>query len=297
MTERVTSRSPQHLVVVGSINVDLTATVARLPHAGETVGGGRLRRDIGGKGANQAVAASRLGATVRMVGAVGDDADGRWARATIGAAGVDVEGVRTVDAPTGTALIAVDAVGENQIVVCGGANAEVAPGDGLAVGAGEGVLMQLELSLDVVRAVAASTPGLVALNAAPAQPLPDDLIERVDLFVVNESEYAAMPELRAARRVAVTYGAEGAAMLVGGEETVRVPAPSAQVVSTVGAGDAFSAALTLAILAGMPDEQALRTACAVGAAAVTHPSAQPPLDRLTTYASGTTGRSAGVTST
>ncbi|MGH3353547.1 MAG: ribokinase [Nocardioides sp.] len=280
----MTSHSPQDLVVVGSINVDLTATVERLPRAGETVAGGRLRRDVGGKGANQAVAASRLGARVRMVGAVGDDSDGRWALETIRGAGVDVEDVRTARSATGTALIAVDAAGENQIVVCGGANTEVDAG-GLTIAATEAVLMQLELSLDLVQEVAAQAPGFVALNAAPAQPLPEGLIERVDLFIVNESEYAAMPELRAARRVAVTFGAEGAAMLVGGEETARVPAPVvSNVVSSVGAGDAFSAALTLAVIAGAPDEQALRTACAVGAATVAHPSAQPPLARLETYA-------------
>ncbi|WP_143054902.1 ribokinase [Nocardioides luteus] len=277
-------RSPQDLVVVGSINVDLTALVERLPGAGETVGGGRLRRDVGGKGANQAVAASRLGARVRMVGAVGSDADGAWAVETIRDAGVDVADVETVGAPTGTALIAVDEAGENQIVVCGGANTLVGA-EGIAVGPGEAVLMQLELSLDVVRAVAERAPGFVALNAAPAQPLPADLVERVDLFIVNETEYAAIPELRAARRVAVTYGASGAAMFVDGLEVAKVPAaPVAEVVNTVGAGDAFSAALTLAILSGAPDEQALRTACAVGAAAVAHPSAQPPLDRLETYA-------------
>jgi len=276
-------RSPQDLVVVGSINVDLTALVERLPGAGETVGGGRLRRDVGGKGANQAVAASRLGARVRMVGAVGSDADGAWAVETIRTAGVDVAGIRVTDSPTGTALIAVDAAGENQIVVCSGANASFGA-DGISVGADEAVLMQLELSLEVVRAVAAQAPGFVALNAAPAQTLPGDLVERVDLFIVNETEYAAMPELRAARRVAVTYGAAGAAMFAEGAETARVPAaPVPDVVNTVGAGDAFSAALTLAIQAGTPDEQALRTACAVGAAAVAHPSAQPPLYPLETY--------------
>lgn len=278
------ARPSPELVVVGSINVDLTALVERLPAPGETVGGGRLRRDVGGKGANQAVAASRLGARVRMVGAVGADADGGWAVETIRSAGVDVEGVRTVDAATGTALIAVDEAGENQIVVCSGANALVEPGS-IAVAPGEAVLMQLELSLGVVRAVAGMTPGFVAVNAAPARELPEDLVGRVDLFIVNESEYAAMPELRAARRVAVTYGASGAAMLTDGVEVARVPAPPVpEVVSTVGAGDAFSAALTLAILAGAEDEQALRTACAVGAAAVAHPSAQPPLDTLAAYA-------------
>ncbi|WP_141781711.1 ribokinase [Nocardioides albertanoniae] len=279
----MTSRPPHDLVVVGSINVDLTATIERLPRAGETVAGGRLRRDVGGKGANQAVAASRLGARVRMVGAVGDDADGAWALETIRAAGVDVGGVRSLGSATGTALIAVDAAGENQIVVCGGANADVVA-DGVEISGSEAVLMQLELPIEVVAAVAASAPGLVVVNAAPAAAIAPELIERVDLFIVNEAEQAAMPELRAAERVAVTYGAQGAAMFVRGEETARVPAPRADVVSSVGAGDAFSAALTLALMASTPDEQALRTACAVGAAAVGHPSAQPPLGRLETYA-------------
>ncbi|MEI7057811.1 ribokinase [Nocardioides sp. CCNWLW239] len=275
----------QGLVVVGSINVDLTASVERLPGAGETVAGGRLRRDVGGKGANQAVAASRLGACVRMIGAVGPDADGGWAVETIRSAGVDVNGIAITDFPTGTALIAVDAAGENQIVVCGGANTQVDPG--IAIGADEAVLMQLELPLGVVRAVADRAQGFVALNAAPARSLSADLVERVDLVIVNETEYAAMPELRAARRVAVTYGAAGAAMFVDGVETTRVPSvPVTEVVSTVGAGDAFSAALTLAVLAGMSDQDALRTACAVGAAVVAYPGAQPPLRGLETYVTG-----------
>ncbi|NIG65221.1 PfkB family carbohydrate kinase [Microbacterium sp. Be9] len=106
------------LVVVGSANVDVTAFVDRLPTAGETVAGGRLSRDLGGKGANQAVAAAKLGGRVRMVGAVGDDADGTWTREEMIRAGVDVADLRTVDAPTGTALIVVDSDAEKKVVLC-----------------------------------------------------------------------------------------------------------------------------------------------------------------------------------
>src|SRR5690606_1590725 len=123
----MTPDAAPRIVVVGSINVDYTAHVERLPAAGETVGGGTLVRIAGGKGANQAAAAARLGGTVRMIGAVGDDADGPWSRQQLQAAGVDVGGVRTVDAPTGVALIGVDAHGENQIIVCPGANWHIDP--------------------------------------------------------------------------------------------------------------------------------------------------------------------------
>lgn len=270
------------LCVVGSINVDVTASVARLPEAGETVLGGALRRDAGGKGANQAVAAARLGARVRMIGAVGDDTDGRGMLQNLADAGVDAGGVWLGDSPTGTALIIVDATGENQIVVCAGANDDVAV-DGETFGDDEAVLVQLEIPMVTVSALAASVPGFFVVNAAPAQSLPPEVVARADLVIVNETEYALLPELSAARLVAVTYGAAGAALVRDGVEIARVPAPRVQSVSAVGAGDAFCAALTLALHAGWEPELALTAACAVGADAVTHPESQPPLRRLDTY--------------
>ncbi|MFJ3489882.1 ribokinase [Leifsonia aquatica] len=270
------------LVVVGSINVDVTAIADRLPTPGETIGGGLLQRHAGGKGANQAAAASRLGARVRMVGAVGDDADGEWMLDELREAGVDVGAVRTVAAATGTALIAVDHDGENQIVVCPGANAEVSLA-GVEVADDEVVLAQLEVELELVLELAARTHAFLALNAAPARSLPAELVERVDLFIVNESEYALMPELAKAERVAVTYGGEGAALYEKGTEVARVPAVPVQPVNTVGAGDAFCAALTMALTAGATPEEALRAACAVGAAAVAHPGSQPPFSPLAAY--------------
>jgi len=271
------------LCVVGSINIDVTASVRRLPGAGETVLGGTLRRDAGGKGANQAVAAARLGALVRMVGAVGDDEDGRAMLLNLREAGVDASGVWLGDAATGTALITVDAEGENQIVVCPGANDTVTIDD-VTFAADEAVLAQLEIPDATVAALADAVPGFLAVNAAPARPLPASLVERADLIIVNETEYALLPEVRAARRVAVTYGAAGAVILEQGVEVARAAAPSVRAVNSVGAGDAFCAALTLALHAGWEPERALRAACAVGADAVTHVGAQPPLRALGTYA-------------
>lgn len=270
------------LVVVGSANVDLTAFVDRLPTAGETVAGGRLSRDLGGKGANQAVAAAKLGGRVRMVGAVGADADGAWMRDELGHAGVDTADLRTVSAPTGTALIVVGADAENQIAVCPGAN-ELVSLEGVAVGPDEAVLLQLEIAMSVVESVVARAEGFVAVNAAPVQPLPDALLQRVDLFIVNETERELMPELADAALVAVTYGAAGAALFRGGEEIARADGVPTRALNTVGAGDAFCAALVLALQSGLPPQSALQTACAVGAAAVAHLSSQPPFDPLARY--------------
>lgn len=270
------------IVVVGSINVDITAQVERLPAPGETVGGGTLARIAGGKGANQAAAAARLGGRVRMVGAVGDDADGRWVLAQLTAAGVDATGVKTVGAATGVALIGVDAHGENQIIVCPGANDLIDLADA-GIAPDEAVITQLELPIETVVAVARRSPGFLAVNASPAQSLPESLVERADLFVVNESEYGRMPQLHVARRVAVTYGAAGAALFAAGVEVARAAGRAADVVSTVGAGDAFCAALVLALRRGASDQAALETACAVGAAAVEHEASQPPFQPIEAY--------------
>ncbi|MRX44801.1 PfkB family carbohydrate kinase [Agromyces kandeliae] len=273
------------LAVVGSLNVDVVATAPRLPAPGETIGDGVLRREPGGKGANQAAAAARLGAVTRMFGCVGRDADGDLLVGALGAAGVDVAGIGRADAATGTAIIMVDAAGENSIVVCPGANAAV-DSDAIGIGGDEAVLMQLEVPLEVVRRVATSAPGFVALNAAPARSIPTDLVERVDLFVVNETEYGLIPELAGARRVVVTLGADGAELRERGEVVARAAGiPPAAVRSTVGAGDAFAAALVVALLEGDEPAAALGVACRVGSAAVEHLAAQPPFDRLDHYRS------------
>lgn len=284
--------APPPLTVVGSINLDLTAVGERLPEAGETVGGATLVRQTGGKGANQAVAAARLAGRSRFVGAVGDDADGARMLAELAEAGVDVAAVTTVDAPTGTALIVVDAAGENQIAVCPGANALVDVAD-VAFADDETVLCQLEIELDVVLAAARRHRGYFALNAAPARSLPAELIERCDLIIVNESEYALIPELAEAALVAVTYGGEGSALYRRGERIAAAPSIPTQVVNTVGAGDAFCAALVLALRGGYDEATALTLANAVGAHAVADSAAQPRFERLDHYlpeGAETTGR-------
>lgn len=270
------------LTVVGSINIDVIATSARLPQAGETVSGGVLTRNAGGKGANQAAAAARLGARTRMIGAVGDDADGIAMLDALREARVDISGVSTSALVTGTAMIMVDADGENQISVCDGANATVSVDDVEFV-PNEAVLVQLEIPMSTVIEAARHCRGYFALNAAPAARLPRELIERADLIIVNETEFALNPELRTAALVAVTYGAHGAAILVYGEQTAFAPALATDVVSTVGAGDAFCAALTISLCSGAAHSDALRTANAVGAAVVADAHAQPQLETISTY--------------
>lgn len=271
------------VAVVGSTNVDLIARSRRLPGPGETVGDATFERSPGGKGANQAVAASRLGAPTRIIGAVGDDPDGAWMLRVLADAGVGTADMVTTQGATGAALIVIDAEGENQIVVCPGANNAITL-EGVSFTREEIVLAQLEIPSAIITRLATDVPGYLAINAAPARPLLASVIDRADLIVVNESEYALQPELRQAQCVAVTYGAGGAVILEQGRETARASSPKVAAVSTVGAGDAFCAALVIALGHGVAREQALRTACAVGAAAVTVAASQPRLDRLETYA-------------
>jgi len=243
---------PVELTVVGSINLDLVARVERLPRAGETVGGRDVVRVPGGKGANQAVAAARLGARVRMVGAVGSDPLAGEALAGLTAAGVELDLTRA--GTTGVALILVDAGGENQIVVVPGANADVAP-----TSPGGAVLCQLEVP-DAVVAAAARKAAFFALNAAPARPI--DL--EPDLLIVNELEHEVVSR---GKLVAVTYGARGAALFEGGREIARAPPPPVDAVDGTAAGDAFAACLVVSLLEGRERNEALVRACAAGAIA------------------------------
>ncbi|HKU09620.1 MAG TPA: ribokinase [Sinomonas sp.] len=279
---------PRPLVILGSINLDLIATAARLPRPGETVGGGILTRQPGGKGANQAAAAARLDGCSRLVGAVGDDGPGREMLAALTAIGVDTGGVAVREDPTGTALILVDALGENEIVVCPGANSHVTL-DGIRLDHDDLLLCQLEVGIDVVLAASRRHPGFLALNATPAQRLPEELVRRCDLVIVNETEYASIPELTDAGLVAVTFGAEGSALFEEGKLVARAPGEKADVVNTIGAGDAFCAALVLALRAKMAYAEALAVANRVGAHAVTQAASQPALSPLSHYLMGAAG--------
>ncbi|BBY46688.1 ribokinase (plasmid) [Mycolicibacterium arabiense] len=277
--------SGQSLTVVGSINEDITAVGERLPRPGETVSTSELLRTSGGKGANQAAAAARLGGRVRMIGARGDDEAGRRSVAALQHAGVDVTGVRVVDQVTGTALIVVDAAGENQIAIAAGANDQVIVDDSIDEAAA--VLCQLEIPMQTIVDICSRANGFVAINAAPARPLPAAVIERCDLFIVNQEERAALPELARARTVAVTEGAAGAVLLRDDVEVARRSPPPTEVVSTVGAGDSFCAAIVLAMMSGYTDAEALEISCAVGAAAVASPCTQPAFNPLHHYLHGT----------
>jgi ribokinase len=256
------------VVVVGSVNLDLVARVERLPRPGETVTGLSFDRVPGGKGANQAVAAAQLGAEVSFHGAVGDDAFAEEALAGLYEAGVELHVERLLT--TGVALIFVDAEGENQIVVVPGANAAVAPAQ-----EGGNVLCQLEVPLETV-AKEAATAEFFCLNAAPARPLPRELLDQVDLLVVNRYELEALGE-EPPGLVALTLGSEGAVLLEGGEEVVRAEPPPVEAVDGTAAGDAFTACLVVSLLEGRPREESLRRACAAGAVAASRFGAQPSL--------------------
>ena len=258
---------PPDLTVVGSVNLDLVARCERLPRPGETLTDATFARYPGGKGANQAVAAARLGARVAFVGAVGEDDYAEEALAGLREAGVET--VLQRRGTTGVALILVDAEGENAIVVAPGANAELR--DPQAAGA---VLCQLEIPVETV-AMAAERADRFFLNAAPAKPLPTELVRAAELVVVNRYELEALPETP--RLTALTLGAEGAVLLVGGEEVARASAPSVTAVDGTAAGDAFTACLVVSLLEERDREEALRRACAAGAIAASRPGAQPSL--------------------
>ena len=267
------------ITVVGSINLDFVAAAPKLPRAGETVTGATLARHPGGKGANQALAARRLGAAVRLIGRVGDDAMADEATALLDADGVDLSELeRDAEAPTGVALIAVEPHGENQIVVAAGANHRVGPGQ-LPQRLEGPLVLQLELPIETVEAAVGRASDFVCVNLAPAQPVSDLMLRRADLIVVNEGEAAFYGEAlhHGGGRVVVTKGARGAVMYEGGEAVAEARPPHVRAVDATGAGDAFVGAITVALLEGMAPEAALRFACAAGALAATRPGAQPSL--------------------
>src|SRR4051812_9160738 len=271
---------PGTVGVVGSINAHLAGTLDRLPAPGETVIGGRFGRHGGGKGANQAVAASRAGARVRFVGAVGDDDFGAAAIDELRSEGIDVGAIaRLRDEPTGVALIAVDRAGDNQIAVASGANACV---DGTAVGtlqADDVCLLGFEVPDAAVVAgarAAAASGARIVLNPAPARPIPEAVVAARPVLTPNAHEAEALGGAAAlARRgpVIVTLGADGALLLDGDRET-PLHAPAVEVVDTTGAGDAFNGVLAAGLAAGLDPEDAARPAVDAATASVRVPGAR-----------------------
>jgi ribokinase len=265
---------PPRITIVGSVNLDLVARVERLPAAGETLSGAAFERIPGGKGANQAVAAARLGAEVRFVGCVGPDPFAAEAVQALDEARVDLSRLKVTDeAPTGVALILVTADGENQIVVAPGANSVLAPED-VDLGEHDAVLAQLEVPPETV-AAAAATEELFVLNAAPARDVPAELVRGAHLVVVNRHELEALPVQDG--YIALTLGEEGAVLLEGGREVARAAPPPVDAVDGTAAGDAFTACLVVSLLEGRPREEALVRACAAGALTASRPGAQPSL--------------------
>ncbi|RZB14678.1 ribokinase [Streptomyces sp. F001] len=283
------------LLVVGSANADLVIGVERRPAAGETVLGSDLAVHPGGKGANQAVAAARLGARTALLARVGDDAHGRLLLDSQRAAGVDTVGVLVGGAPTGVALITVDPSGDNSIVVSPGANGKLTPEDVRAAGslfhASRVVSAQLEIPLEtVVEAVRSMGPdSRFVLNPSPPRPLPQEVLAACDPLILNEHEakvilgdalvgddpadWARILLARGPRSVVVTLGAEGS-LVASAEGVTRVPSMKVDAVDTTGAGDAFTAALAWKLGAGASLAEAAAYAARVGAAAVTKQGAQ-----------------------
>lgn len=294
------------VIVVGSVNVDLVVTSDRLPAPGETVIGGRFSQHHGGKGGNQAVAAARLGADVRFVGAVGDDPFGTQARAALAAEGVDLAELRTLpDEATGVALILVDGRGENSISVASGANAAVTPAQVeaafAAIGPGPGDVVLVGHEVPTGSAQAALTLGRAAgattiLNPAPATGLSTATLAGADIVTPNDGELAVLRgalggtvessdgaagtdivavllAAGAGRAYLVSLGAAGA-RLTSPDGTIAIPALRVEAVDTVGAGDTLNGALASGLAAGLDLETAARRAVAAASLAVTRAGAR-----------------------
>lgn len=287
---------PIDVCVVGSANLDYVVGVPRHPVAGETVLGGDHVRIPGGKGANQAVAAARLGRKVGFIGCVGDDPAGQHLRAALDGDGVDTSHLRTVPgAPSGVAFISVGPDGDNSIIVSPGANGLVAEAD---LAAGNAMLehaavtlLQLEIPIDTVTEAAEAAGGLVILNPAPAQALTSRILESVDVLVPNETELALLSgsapattfdelvdqaRLLPAARTVVTLGAQGA-LLVDETDVFHQSAPAVNAVDTTAAGDSFCGALADVLASGGSLTDAMAWGVMVGAATTLRVGAQTSL--------------------
>lgn len=269
----------QTIVIVGSLNADLVVRTERFPKPGETLHGSDLAILPGGKSANQAVAAGRLGGTVRMIGAVGDDGNGALLRDSVAAAGADTTHVAVREGvATGTAVITVDAAGENTIVISAGANGTLTPDDVPADAFDDaGVLgLCLEVSIDVVLAAAraAHAAGVTVLtNLSPFGDVPAELLELTDVLLVNEHEAESLGDHGVARSI-VTRGGSGCVVHDGEADPVSIDAVRVEPVDTTGCGDAFMGSVALRLAAGDSLVDAARFAVGVGAYAATKAGAQ-----------------------
>lgn len=279
---------PPRIVVAGSANMDLVGLAPKLPRPGETVLGDDFVMTPGGKGANQAIAAVRAGGDVAFLGAIGSDAFGVTINARLAASGVDTQRVRTTYGSSGVAVIMVDRAGENSILVSPGANStfvSLTEAEIAAIADADVLVCQQEIPAATVTAAARAARAAgtrVVLNAAPARELSPDLLDATDLLVVNQVEARAIaPDVEAlltkVPRVVMTLGGDGAIYADRDGADVRIPAFRVKVVDTTAAGDAFTGALAVAWGEGRDLADAVRWACAAGAACVRKVGAFPSL--------------------
>jgi len=269
------------VVVVGSCNLDLVSTTSHLPSPGETLRAVSFAEHAGGKGLNQAVACARMGARTAFIGCVGNDSAGTMLRDLLNAEGIDTSQLVSVDAPTGSAFITVDASGENTIVIVAGANAHVGQTE-ITIPSSKVLLAQLEIPIDVVTQVFAKAPNVITvLNPAPAAPLSAGLLSLCDIAVPNETEPVALGGtqflLRAGVTTVVTTLGERGAEISDNTTTVEVAPYPIHAIDTVGAGDAFVGALCAELARGETVEHAARIASIAGALATTIHGAVPSL--------------------
>ncbi|WP_181776648.1 ribokinase [Amycolatopsis pittospori] len=273
------------VLVIGSANADLVVPVDRRPGGGETVLGGDTVLSPGGKGANTAVAAARLGADVALLGAVGDDPYGELLKRSLAESGVDTKPLRTSERPTGIAYITVTPDGENSILVSPGANSALRPED-IDLDGAEIVVLSLEIPLETVEhavAKAAEAGVKTLLNLSPAAELSKKTLQHLDVLLVNEHEAAFLlgdeadfPKLLdlGPKAAVVTLGAKGAAVITA-DGVTEVSSPKVEAVDTTGAGDAFAGALATSLARGEELADAARKAVKVAAITVTRQGAQP----------------------
>ncbi|MCX6417283.1 MAG: ribokinase [Actinobacteria bacterium] len=251
------------IAVVGSINADLVVQMPKLPGRGETVSSAEPAWFPGGKGANQAVAAARMGGNVSMFGAIGADEPGQMCLSALKQSGVNVDAVVTVSSPTSTALVMVEHSGENQIVVADGAN-QYAAFDAAQISAADAVIVQFEIPESVIVEVGKAAKGIFCVNAAPVRELSDELASLIDVLIVNEHEFAQLGEPKSGL-VIVTAGAKEVVAYQNGEVVARSQPPKVEALDTVGAGDTFVGAFVVAYASGKTIPDSLDLACAASA--------------------------------
>ena len=251
------------IAVVGSINADLVVQMPKLPGRGETVCSAEPAWFPGGKGANQAVAAARMGGNVYMFGAIGADEPGQMCLSALKQSGVNVDAVVTALSPTSTALVMVEHSGENQIVVADGAN-QHASFDAAQISSADAVIVQFEIPESVIVEVGKAAKGIFCVNAAPVRELSDELASLIDVLIVNEHEFAQLGEPKSGL-VIVTAGAKEVVAYQNGEIVAKSQPPKVEALDTVGAGDTFVGAFVVAYASGKTVPDALDLACAASA--------------------------------